>query len=128
MRKFMDATAKRRARNYLAPLWLGGFKASIVRAWRGGWPPELLFVAVVVMSFSLPLPQTTEQADPHRLLLILLPYSAVWAAVSLFLWRSARHNRHKLWRMVFKVYAATMLFIAILMISLIGVMGISLVL
>lgn len=128
MKKFMDAAAKRRARNYLAPLWLGGFKAAILRGWRGGWPPELLFIVVVVLSFSLPLPETPAESKATTLLLVLLPYSAVWAVASLFLWRSANQNRHKLWRMVFKLYAATMLFIAILMVSLIGMMGISLVL
>lgn len=128
MRKFMDSIAKRRARNYLAPMWLGGFKVSIIRGWRGGWPPEVLFVLVVLLSFSLPLPETQGQEQQSSLLLVLLPYSAVWALASLFLWRSSNNNRHKLWRMVFKLYAATMLFIAILMFSLIGVMGIVLVL
>lgn len=127
MKKFMNDNAKRRVRNYFAPFWLGGFKASMVRGWRGGWPPEMLFVAVVVCSFFMPLPKGDEAENTGMFILSLIPFNLLWGTLAVFLYRSANNNKHALWRTIFKVYGATMLFMALLVLFMVGAMGITMI-
>lgn len=106
---------KRRIINYFAPIWLGGFKASFKRLWRGGWPAEVLFVLVMVMSFTAPIPDLNSEEMPILGLMLLFPLMLLWVFVAVCLIRSADKAKNKLWRTVFKLYGITMMLIAGLM-------------
>lgn len=124
--KILSDVQKRRITNYFAPMWLGGFKEAFIRGWRGGWPPEVVFVIVMAMSMAMPLPEGGQLRSSLLWLPVLIPFTALWCIASVFLMRSGGRAKNKLWRTIFKLYGITMMFISVLLLVLLLVTATSL--
>lgn len=92
----------------LQPLYKGGVKASIKRAFAGLWPAWLLFLLVVLSILLMPIPPAT--ISEGLLIAIMVPVALVLILLNVFLWQSSRFVEQTALKILYRATALLVIF------------------
>ena len=90
------------------PLYKGGVKASLKRAFAGLWPAWLVFAIIVLSILVMPTPPAT--MSKGALIAVMVPIALVLLLLNIFLWQSSRFVEQVSLKILYRATALLVIF------------------